>query len=123
MALLDQQQSVVSAFHRDFEDVHWHNPYLLKKDKCLPLGLVVDSYLSCCFKCYKVKCRPVIVKKLSQCAGWIEKKCSGCCILPNRNSNILFQEDCIKTYCCFAAFIVTITIMIGDGISERCTPG
>lgn len=73
-------------------------------------GLVVDSYLSCCFKCYKVKCRPVIVKKLSQCAGWIEKKCSGCCILPNRNSNILFQEDCIKTYCCFAAFIATITI-------------
>ena len=73
-------------------------------------ALVVDSYLSCCFKCYKVKCRPTIIKNINNCLNCIEKNCLCLCKLTERFNNAICQEDCIKTYCCFAAFIVTITI-------------
>jgi len=73
--------------------------------------LLIDASLSCLSKCYEQKYRPVIVKKMSNCLDCIEK-CCPCCWKYNieRFDRAFCQEDCIKTFCCFAAIMAIIVI-------------
>ena len=74
-------------------------------------GLLIDVCLSCLSKCYEQKYRPVIVKKMSNCLDGFAK-CCPCCWKYNRETfdRAFCQEDCIKTYCCFAAIMGIIVI-------------
>ena len=70
--------------------------------------LLIDSCLSICSCYYEEKCRPNIVKKISNCINSLEKYCMCCSNITEQPRELICQKDCVKTYSCFAGIMAVI---------------